>query len=1097
MFDERAFLSDVETASPEHFGEILRTANLDQQRALRAYFGTAKLERLRVLAQRQVTRGTTRKKGRVAILPGILGSQLNLGTEEVWFGFWNIVRGEFGQLDVDGSGTSIHPVDAPAALRRYYGEIEQYLLREWDVLVVPFDWRLDIRTSADVLAERVRARFGSTDDVHLVAHSMGGLVARSLAHRKPEIWASMGRLIMLGTPNFGSLAIPQLYTGLYRLMRIVAALDLEHSLPELLQLAKMFVGTYQMLPRPDKLTNTTNPEKLFDPSIYGTLHPPRVRFDDARLFQAELDAVLDAKRLTYIAGSNQPTPDGVADWSQLGDWEGYNMTALGDGTVPHSLGVISNVLTYYVEEEHSRLPANMFVLEAVNSILENGSAAGIAEIPPVTRGTEADLRKRKRQEDESAVVRADELKQRVMAMRGAYENSTIAPEEHEIADLAFTGRTDAVAVAASAGTSSPRTHSSKVTPLPARRKPPAKQKKATREPLPVLRVRVCCGRIEDVGAFKAKGTHVADLCPVDAIAVGHYIGVQPINAEMALDTAISASLGNLMKATAAPAGNRASSPESEDAPDNGVITQFTQRGIVRGELGRPFFLPDPRDPNRLIVIAGMGSVGTFGPSELTVLARELFWSLARLGKKHLATILIGSGAGNLEIPQTVRAWLRGAALAIVDRPDQSHIEEISFIEIDTKKAKQISTAVSHYKQLLHDSGLDIHPLPQEEITVVRKGSGRPKQMEVRDGATGKPATRILIEMQDNVYRFGAVTESASFPERISRPDPKLVMDFNDNLAGQPSLDVQREWGESLFKLLFPEDLQQKLTSNNPVVIACDSNVAQLHLELLVNPELASSSTDYENAFFGLSRGITRQLRNNFAGPPEPPPPSTRMLRVLIVADTDYKRPLPGAAEEAQKVKQLFESHGKKLQESGSKLRIHVDSLIGPNEAKCAQVLKALLKYPPYDILHYSGHCDYVEKDPPSSGWLFSGNRKLSANELSRVDRVPSFVFSNACESGVTPSRPDLRSPQLAPSFAEAFFDRGVKNFVCTAWPVWDDAATRFAVEFYSWLLGLHEGGPAYMYEAMRQARLAIYNEGSGVETWGAYQHYGNPWFKLF
>ena len=93
------------------------------------------------------------------------------------------------------------------------------------------------------------------------------------------------------------------------------------------------------------------------------------------------------------------------------------------------------------------------------------------------------------------------------------------------------------------------------------------------------------------------------------------------------------------------------------------------------------------------------------------------------------------------------------------------------------------------------------------------------------------------------------------------------------------------------------------------------------------------------------------------------------------------------------------------------MRIELEALIGPNDATCAQVLKRMLRYPPYDILHYSGHCGYVKDDPPSSGWLFGDGLRLSANELSRVDRVPAFVFSNACESGVTPSRPDLRTPR--------------------------------------------------------------------------------------
>ena len=52
------------------------------------------------------------------------------------------------------------------------------------------------------------------EPVHLVAYSMGGLVARSFIQRHPQRWRSMwsggadrrargGRLVMLGTPNHG------------------------------------------------------------------------------------------------------------------------------------------------------------------------------------------------------------------------------------------------------------------------------------------------------------------------------------------------------------------------------------------------------------------------------------------------------------------------------------------------------------------------------------------------------------------------------------------------------------------------------------------------------------------------------------------------------------------------------------------------------------------------------------------------------------------------------------------------------------------------------------------------------------------------------
>ena len=236
----------------------------------------AKLDRLRTLAQRQLVRGPAAKKGNLVLLPGILGSELTVGSnqlEKVWFGLWSIFKGDFDQLQIDTVGKSIKPVDPNAAMRRYYGELEQHLLTDWNVLVFPYDWRLDIRNSADLLADKINARFGSPSGVHLVAHSMGGLVSRCLAQRHPEQWAQMGKLVMMGTPNYGSLSIAHLYTGLYRLMRILAAVDRQHNLSELVALTKNFVGTYQMLPRIDKLSGTSTPAKLYDPATYGDLHP--------------------------------------------------------------------------------------------------------------------------------------------------------------------------------------------------------------------------------------------------------------------------------------------------------------------------------------------------------------------------------------------------------------------------------------------------------------------------------------------------------------------------------------------------------------------------------------------------------------------------------------------------------------------------------------------------------------------------------------------------------------------------------------------------------------------------------------------------------
>ena len=216
----------------------------------------------------------------------------------------------------------------------------------------------------------------------------------------------------------------------------------------------------------------------------------------------------------------------------------------------------------------------------------------------------------------------------------------------------------------------------------------------------------------------------------------------------------------------------------------------------------------------------------------------------------------------------------------------------------------------------------------------------------------------------------------------------------------------------------------------------------------------------------------------------------RALRVLVIADPCEESPLAGAQEEGEAVAQLFEQ----FKDAGA--NVEVVRLFGPSEATRVAVLDCLINQR-FDLVHYAGHCSFNADDPPRSGWLFSRNEVLSAYELSRIDRVPRFVFSNACESGITPDRADDRHAGLAPSFAEAFFECGVGNFICTAWPVDDAAALAFATRVYRGLLGLLATGAESLHEAIKAARLEIAKLGDGGRaTWGAYQHYGDPYFRI-
>jgi hypothetical protein len=75
----------------------------------------------------------------------------------------------------------------------------------------------------------------------------------------------------------------------------------------------------------------------------------------------------------------------------------------------------------------------------------------------------------------------------------------------------------------------------------------------------------------------------------------------------------------------------------------------------------------------------------------------------------------------------------------------------------------------------------------------------------------------------------------------------------------------------------------------------------------------------------------------------------------------------------------------------------------------------------------------------------------------------------------------------------------VANFICTAWPIDDDAARQFAERFYRGILGFlsADGSGESLHEAMRAARCAIAKiVPGGMQTWGAYQHYGDPNLRL-
>jgi pimeloyl-ACP methyl ester carboxylesterase len=1090
---EAEFLARLNAAEVDEFAEILTRATAEEERVLVEYLGEQRFERMRDMAlSRRPERGTARARGNVVVLHGIMGAELSSvdragALERVWLQTLGLLGGKVERLRLSADGRveldRRWDVRASGILKRSYGELLLALSADWQVRAFWYDWRKDLETAAADFEAKLRGWFGDAP-VHLVAHSMGGLVARTFIAEYPDHWEAMwdpdegrrgGRLVMLGTPNRGSYAIPQVMTGLERIVRRLALVDLRHSKQELLEILNSFVGTFQMLPAPG---TSAAADALYRLETWGDRNISRAHLERAKAHHERLATVVDPKRMVYVAGSNHATLAGV-DPGRIGDSKAYKVTLDGDGRVTHELGVLEGVQTYYTDADHGGLTAHRAVLSALPELLTTGRTDKLPATADAFRGRAAPA------PDELAAdeALAEEQLRQLIALAPA-DDSRALPGQAGSRQL---GTREQRAIETTivdgllAGEEPDRDTRVEVPFEPAR-----------------IRIRLVGGRIEEIHDRKGLGPDA-----VDVLAVGHYLEVVPQAAELALDRAVS--------------GARKQTPASEL-----LLTRLTLRGILRGRLGEPFFMPDPRDQarKRLVAIAGMGEPGRFGVPELTVLARELSWSLGHMGRRHLATVVIGAGNGNLSPEDAVLGWIRGIRNGITgsDETRAPQLRQVTFVEEDPRRITdlhrsltEITTRLTEAKRLTVDYELleDLDDVAKRARARAIKELGRGEGRAPDDA----PPTRVTATADPEGYLFGAITDSAAVPERRIALQRELVEQANDDLAAAPDPRTQLEQGDYLRKLLLPRDIVRVFESRAPLVMLLDSRTARLHWEMIAQPDPVGvgagtgtglASADVVEAFLGTARGLTRQLRTQFAPPPEPPPPPRRLLRVLVIADPARDAPLKGAMEEGAEVANLLESFNEVHAEQGN--RIEVVRLLGPRQATRTNVLRTLMGRT-FDVVHYAGHCVYDVAEPSRSGWVFSvaPDERVTTNELSRVDRVPKFVVSNACESGITSDSPRDATTGLAPGFAEAFFDRGVSNFVCTAWPVNDLAAREFASVLYSRLLGLPlptedpqaRRDPMPMHSAMRDARQAIAPKSYGALTWGAYQHYGNPHFRLF
>jgi pimeloyl-ACP methyl ester carboxylesterase len=341
-------------------------------------------------------------KEAVVLLPGIMGSLLTSirgVTSLVWINPLMFVQGNARYLRLDKNGTDDECAEidiVPVGLEKLtYLKMELTLNREAELFEFPYDWRRNIEYNADQLHKSLEHWAGGTKrKFTLLAHSMGGLVSRTyMARHAKAAEQRVKRLVMMGTPNFGSTnAIETLFTG-NSLMATVDKLSKENGM---IDVVRSLPGVYNLLPAPPECFPSARAYPMnWDLYNAKTWQIPAIQqkhLDSTRSLYLALGKSDPQVPMVEIAGCNLDTlvgMDNSLDAAQKVELKPNRVQSgddSGDGTVPLWSARLPRAELFYIQEKHADLPNNREVIQAALELINDGKPGLPGTLPAPKAG---------------------------------------------------------------------------------------------------------------------------------------------------------------------------------------------------------------------------------------------------------------------------------------------------------------------------------------------------------------------------------------------------------------------------------------------------------------------------------------------------------------------------------------------------------------------------------------------------------------------------------------------------------------------------------------------------------------------------------------
>lgn len=353
-----------------------------------------------------VNRAKKRNLPTIILVPGIMGSKLMANGKRAWAHLLGLATGAMSDLEIDNP--NVEPYDLMGSA---YKKFVRSMSNSYNIVPFPYDWRKSVENAADLLALKLKTVLDETNKpVHIVAHSLGGLVVHAMYNNykladESGVWDNLmkrenSRILLLGSPLRGSHIIPQIMLREEKFFRILHNLDITNSQKTLLEIVMDYPGILDLLPENSDSDSDGDVIDYFGDEFYEKLTKYDSKFSRPALTKLKKalktrqkfkDDPIQGKNVFYIAGKSEITPAKLIENAES-NRKRYKLigTTNGDGRVTWDTGITKELKskTWYMNASHGEMCNKPEYFDAIAEILNSGKTDRLSKSAPVSRGVE-------------------------------------------------------------------------------------------------------------------------------------------------------------------------------------------------------------------------------------------------------------------------------------------------------------------------------------------------------------------------------------------------------------------------------------------------------------------------------------------------------------------------------------------------------------------------------------------------------------------------------------------------------------------------------------------------------------------------------------